>query len=207
MMTGRMAVVILLPLLLALAGCKGADLRKQADGLDGLARQGERAADALDRSFATADKALAWVADPVNQAMLDLFPPAVKARIGQAVAAGQDVRPALAEGVAAVREASALFRGQADDLRTLADAERAEWINFLGALALGLGGVGGIGALIGRTIGVGVGAAKVAKTIEWGKVQDPEFAARFDGPAGDAMRASLAEQPAAVQRAVLGVKS
>jgi len=206
-MTTIRLCVLLLPMLIVLVGCKGSDLRKHADNLDGLARQGDRAADALDRSFATADMALAWVADPVNQAMIDLFPPAVKARINQAIVTSQDVRPALADGVAAVREASALFRGQADELRELADAERAEWINFLGALALGLGGVGGIGALIGRTIGVGVGAAKVAKTIEWGKVQDPEFAAKFDGPAGDAMRASLAEQPAAVQRAVLGVKS
>jgi hypothetical protein len=206
MMT-RVLVLTLFPLLLLLGGCKGADLRKQADRLDRLAQEGDRTADALDRTFATADTALAWVLDPVNQALIEMFPPALRIRINQAISAGQDLRPLLAEATAGIREVSVQFRDQAVQHRQLADAERAEWINFLGALALGLGGVGGIGAVIGRTIGVGVGAAKVAKTIEWGKVQDPEFAAKFDGPAGDAMRASLAEQPAAVQRAVLGVKS
>lgn len=196
-------VGILAALTLGLAACKGADLRKQADSLDKIANTGDRAADALDRSFATADAALAWAIDPVNQAMIGLFPPAVQARINQAITAGTDLRPVLAEGVVGVRDAATEFRNRAGDYRDLADQERSDWINLVGAIVIGLTGAGSIGGIIGRAIGMGTGAARVAQTLQWGKIEDPEAAAKFfDGPAGEAAKTALAEQPAAVRRAV-----
>ena len=187
-----------------LMGCKADGLRKQAAAYDKIAEAGDNAAVALERSFATADAALAWVLDPVNQSVLNLFPPVVKARVDQAIATGEDLRPILAAGVVEIRTVAGQFRDQAGQLRDFADAERAEWINLLGVLAISLTGAGGIGAAVGRVLGLGLGARQVAEGVNAARFADPQFEAAIkSGPAGDALKDYFNTQaPKAVRKVV-----
>lgn len=187
-----------------LMACKADGLRKQAAAYDKIAEAGDTAAVALERSFATADAALAWVLDPVNQSVLALFPPVVKARVDQAIATGEDLRPILAAGVVEIRTVAGQFRDQAVQLRDFADAERAEWINLLGVLAISLTGAGGIGAAVGRVLGLGLGARQVAEGVNAARFADPQFEAAIkSGPAGDALKDYFNTQaPKAVRKVV-----
>ena len=191
---------------LPMAGCKASGLLAQADRADALADSTDNAADALDRSFVNAQAALDWAADPVNSALVDLFPPAVRLRYDRAIAAGEDLRPVLAEGTLAIRGFGPILRDSADTLRIQADAEQSNLANFLAALGIAATGAGGIGAVIGRLLGIGAGAAGVTRVVNKGRKESELFDAAFEGPAGKAMKQALADQPKAVRDAVKSAK-
>ena len=190
----------------AMTGCKASGLREQADRADRLADTADNAADALDRSFVNAQAALDWAADPVNSALVDLFPPTVRLRYDRAIAAGEDLRPVLAEGTLAIRGFGPILRDSADTLRIQADAEQSDLANFLAALGIAATGAGGIGAVIGRLLGIGAGAAGVTRVVNKGRKESELFDAAFEGPAGKAMKQALADQPKAVRDAVKSAK-
>ena len=191
---------------LPMAGCKASGLLAQADRADRLADTADNAADALDRSFVNAQAALDWAADPVNSALVDLFPPTVRLRYDRAIAAGEDLRPVLAEGTLAIRGFGPILRDSADTLRIQAEKEQSDLANFLAALGIAATGAGGVGAVIGRLLGIGAGAAGVASVVHKGRIRSSDFDAAFSGPAGDAMKKALAKQPRAVRDAVNAVK-
>lgn len=202
--------LIAVALLIVLIGCKADGLRKQADAFDSAADFGDRAATTIEQVWATADLASAWASDPVNQPLIDLLPAGVRLRIDQALASKEDVRPVLAEGVAAIRQTTGQYRLQADELRTVADREQSEWINLLAAVAAGLTGVGGLGALIGRVGGIAAGrrqgATEVAGVINVGRAADPAFDEHFNNGAGRVMAAELSRATPGVRDAVLATK-
>jgi len=200
------ALLGLVLLSLPMAGCKASGLRAQADRADRLADTADNAADALDRSFVNAQAALDWAADPVNSALVDLFPPTVRLRYDRAIAAGEDLRPVLAEGTLAIRGFGPILRDSADTLRIQADAEQSDLANFLAALGIAATGAGGIGAVIGRLLGIGAGAAGVTRVVNKGRKESELFDAAFEGPAGKAMKQALADQPKAVRDAVKSAK-
>lgn len=202
-----LSLILAVIALALLAGCKAESLRRSADRADAVAADTDALADTVDRTFATAEQALAWATDPVNQAVIELLPAGLQARITAVLDAGGDLRPVLASAAVEIRTIASEIRDSATRFREQADAEDTAFENFIAAVGIGSAAFGGIGVAIGRVFGIGLGAARVTQMVNAARVEDPAFEAAIQGAAGEVLTRSLSHEGNAVRRAVLKHKA
>ena len=183
-------------------GC--AKLDKQAEVHDQIADKAEQAVGVIGQVGQTAEEALAWARQPVNQSTIALLPEPWPSRINAAIAGGDDIRPVLAEATDAALEFAVQQRGIASELRVKHAENNGTVLNILDstlAIVLSVFGAGGVASVITRAIvnaraekrGKFEGARQAAEIVNAGLFADPVTfrPAVTDGVAGDAMRGQM----------------